>query len=118
MVKNTEKGNILKQAFNAFLASIKDDSLVLNPYKISRIKKLHDVGEGFHAYQAIRELAKFNAEREAFISGSESNYKYDAHFVTEADGITSGMMIFMLPGAVRVRPSQRVWKILNLSIQM
>ena len=93
--KDTEKGNILKQAFNAFLASIKDDSLILNPYKISRIKKLHDVGEGFHAYQAIRELAKFSAEREAFISGSESNHKYDAHFVTEADGITSGMMIIL-----------------------
>ena len=93
--KDTEKGNILKQAFNAFLASIKDDSLILKPYKISRIKKLHDAGEGFHAYQAIRELAKFSAEREAFISGSENNYKYDAHFVTEADGITSGMMIIL-----------------------
>ena len=93
--KDTEKGNILKQAFNAFLASIKDDNLVLLPYKISRIEKLHDVGEGFHAYQAIRELAKFSAEREAFISGSESNHKYDAHFVTEADGITSGMMIIL-----------------------
>ena len=93
--KDTEKGNILKQAFNAFLASIKDDSLILNPYKISRIKKLHDVGEGFHAYQAIRELAKFSAEREAFISGSESKYNYDAHMVIEADGITSGMMIIL-----------------------
>ena len=93
--KNTEKGKILKEAFNSFLASIKDDSLVLKPYKISRIKKLHDVGEGFHAYQAIRELAKFSSERETFISGSESNHKYDAHFVTEADGITSGMMIIL-----------------------
>ena len=93
--KDTEKGNILKQAFDAFLASIKDDSLILKPYKISRIKKLHDVGEGFHAYQAIRELAKFSAEREAFISGSESKHNYDAHFVTEADGITSGMMIIL-----------------------
>ena len=80
--KNTEKGKILKEAFNSFLASVKDDSLILGAYKISRIKKLHDVGEGFHAYQAIRELAKFSAERETFISGSESNHKYDAHLVT------------------------------------
>ena len=93
--KDTEKGKILKEAFNSFSASIKDDSLILGAYKRSRIEKLHDVGEGFHAYQAIRELAKFSAEREAFISGSESNHKYDAHFVTEADGITSGMMIIL-----------------------
>ena len=93
--KDTEKGKILKEAFNSFSASIKDDSLILGAYKRSRIEKLHDAGEGFHAYQAIRELAKFSAEREAFISGSESNHKYDAHFVTEADGITSGMMIIL-----------------------
>lgn len=87
----TENAKTIKIIYDAFRKSIADESYELSNYEISRLTKLNEQGEGFHAVQVIRELARFSNEA-SIASGSES-HKYDAHFVIEADGITSGMMI-------------------------
>jgi len=52
--------------------------------------------EGFHAVQTIRELAKLSIkadEARKVKYADEINFEHKSHFVVEADGITSGMMI-------------------------
>lgn len=91
--KKTEKAKIIKRVYSYFSKSIANEDEQFDIPMIVQValEKLNAEGEGFHAVQAIRELAKFN--HEASISSGSENHEYSAHFVIEADGITSGMMI-------------------------
>lgn len=94
--KDTDKGIVIKEAIEVFKKSLVDAEYELTDEDKMKLSKLTSSNkDSFHAYQAVRELAKFDSERENFISGSESKYNYDAHMVIEADGITSGMMIIL-----------------------
>lgn len=94
--KDTDKGIVIKEAIEVFKKSLVDAEYQLTDKDKMKLSKLTSSNnDSFHAYQAVRELAKFDSERENFISGSESKYNYDAHMVIEADGITSGMMIIL-----------------------
>ena len=94
--KDTDKGIVIKEAIEVFKKSLADTEYELTDEDKIKLSKLTSTNkDSFHAYQAVRELAKFDSERENFISGSESKYNYDAHMVIEADGITSGMMIIL-----------------------
>ena len=91
--KKTSKGRIVERVYSYFLKSIKseDEQFDIPEGIQTALEKLNAEGEGFHAVQAIRELARFN--HEASIASGSENHEYSAHFVIEADGITSGMMI-------------------------
>ena len=91
--KKTEKAKIIKRVYSYFSKSISNEDEQFDIPMIVQValEKLNAEGEGFHAVQAIRELAKFN--HEASIASGSENHEYSAHFVIEADGITSGMMI-------------------------
>ena len=91
--KKTEKAKIIKRVYSYFSKSIANEDEQFDIPMIVQValEKLNAEGEGFHAVQAIRELARFN--HEASIASGSENHEYSAHFVIEADGITSGMMI-------------------------
>ena len=94
--KDTDKGIVIKEAIEVFKKSLVDAEYELTDEDKIKLSKITSTNkDSFHAYQAVRELAKFDSERENFISGSESKHNYDAHMVIEADGITSGMMIIL-----------------------
>ena len=105
---NTQKGNLIKQAYDIFTKALtltpgSEEYIQLLKDGSKTIQKINKKGingepefEGFHAVQTLRELANLKVQSDnatiAFENGA-NNYKYDSHFVTEADGITSGMMI-------------------------
>lgn len=91
--KDTKKAKIISRVYDYYSRSINTGNMNPSLVELEHIKLLNREGEGFHGIQAIRELARLTHEfKIANTPGSES-HKYDAHFVIEADGITSGMMI-------------------------